>query len=465
MGRCRVRGLTRRLSGAIVLTALFTASYVRAETSPGPPLGDPGLNALIDEALARNPDVLAAEEAVSAAQSRPAQGRSLPNPMVSTVYTNDGLTPTLGSREMTTLAIMGSQDLPYPGKRQLRGDILSREADQVVQQLARVKLGVTAAVKRAYYDLLLARGLLVLIGEQETVWKEIEGVARERYAVGQGAQQDVLRVQIEVTRIEELRTEQAAQVEIRIGELNRLLSRPATAPLETPAGLTVRPVETSLDRVLDHLREISPELKSATLGTERATLAVALARKEFKPDFTLQAGYMNRGRLDPMWLAGVGISLPAYRTRLRSGLAEAEARLRVGQRLVESVQLQLRFRTQERLAQLKATEKVAALYGGGVIPQDRMSVEAALANYRTGQIPFIAVLEALTTLYNDRVTYLGLVASHEKTRASLEEASLEETSSMAGGSTAGMPAVAGSRLGMAGAGGALAGGSGSMGNQ
>jgi len=460
-----MRGLTRFLSGAIVLTALFTASYMRAQTSPVPPLGDPGLNALIDEALARNPDVLAAQEAGSAARSRPAQGRSLPNPMLSTAYTNDGWTPTLGSREMTTLALMGSQDLPYPGKRKLRADILSREAEQVEQQLARVKLAVAAAVKRAYYGLLLARGLLELIGEQETVWKEIEEVARARYAVGQGAQQDVLRVQIEVTRIEQLRTEQGAEVEIRLAELNRLLNRPATTPLETGAGLALQPVEASLDRVLDHLREISPELKSATLGTERATLGVALARKEFKPDFTLQAGYMNRGRLDPMWLAGVGISLPAYRTRLRSGLAEAEAQLRASQRLVESVQLQLRFRTQERLAQLKATEKSAALYGGGVIPQDRMSVEAALANYRTGQIPFITVLEALTTLYNDRVTNLGLVASHEKTRASLEEASLEETSSMAGGGAAGMPAVAGSNLGMAGAGGTPAGGFGSMGNR
>ena len=58
-------------------------------------------------------------------------------------------------------------------------------------------------MKRAYYGLLLSRELLALIREQEEIWRQIEGVARARYAVGQGAQQDVLRVQVEVTRVEQ----------------------------------------------------------------------------------------------------------------------------------------------------------------------------------------------------------------------------------------------------------------------
>ena len=436
--------------GAIVLALAVCAAPLRAGAPPSVASEAPLLGSLIDEALARNPEVVAAQDAVSAARSRPDQARSLPNPMLSLVYTNDGWSPTLGARDMTTLAFMGGQDLPYPGKRRLRGDILAREAEQVEQQLERLRLGVAARVKRAYYGLVLSRDLLDLIREQEEIWKQIEGVARARYVVGQGAQQDVLRVQIEVTRIEQLRTEQEAEVEIRVAELNRLLDRPAVSALETQARLTVRPVEGNLDDILDRLGGISPELKSASVGVERAALAVALARKEFKPDFSVQAGYMNRGGLDPMWQAGVGISVPLYRKRLSAGLAESEAQARAVERLVESVRLQRRFRTQERLAQLKATERIATLYGQGIIPQDRMSVDAAVANYQTGKVPFIAVLEALTTLYNDRATHLALLANHEKTRASLEEASLEETSGMVSAGASGMAAVGGSSLSLAG---------------
>ena len=413
---------------------------------------DPVLDGLVSEAVQRNPDLLALQEAVLAARARPDQARALSDPMLSVVYTNDGWSPSLGTQDMTTLALMGSQDLPYPGKRRLRGDVAAREADQVEQQLERVRLGVVAAVKRAYYDLVLSREVLDLVREQEQVWQQIEGVARARYAVGQGAQPDVLRVQIEVTRVEQLRAEQEAEGRIRVAELNRLTDRPAASPVETRARLVLRPIEEDLDRAVGRLSGISPELKNAAVAQERASLLVALASKQFKPDFSVQAGYMNRGGLAPMGQAGVGVSLPLYRKRLSSGVAEAEAQVRASARLADSVRLQLRFRTEQRLAQLEATQKIARLYGQGIIPQDRMAVDAALANYQTGKLPFIAVLEALTTLYNDRATHLALLANHERIRTSLEEASLEETSSMALAGAPGMAARGGSSLSVAAAG-------------
>ena len=446
---------------ALAGVAALGSASARAQAAWPLPVEDPALAALIEEALSKNPDVSAARQAATAAGQRPAQARSLPNPMFSVGYTNDGWSPSLGSMEDSNLAFMASQDLPYPGKRGLRGDIATREAGQVEQQAERVGRSITAEVKRAYYGLLLSRHLLDLIRDQEENWKQIEGVARARYAVGQGAQQDVLRVQVEVTRIQQLQAEQEAEAEIRLAELNRLLARTPNAPLETPAHLALRPVQGSLDQLFEWATSVSPELKGVSLGIERAALAVNLAKKEFKPDFSVQTAYMNRGGLAPMWQAGIGISVPLYRKRLSAGLAEAETQLRSTQSAIESVRLQLRFRTQERLTQLKTTEKVAILYGEGIVPQDRMSVEAALANYQTGKLPFIAVLEALTTLYNDRATHLRLLANHEQTLASLEEASLDPTSGMV--SSAGGMAVGGSSLSMAGSsGGASAGGSSSM---
>ena len=453
------------LVAGVALQLLLASAPAGAQGAWPVPVEDPALAALIEEALSKNPDVAAAREAAAAAGQRPAQARSLPNPMLSVGYTNDGWSPSLGTEEMTTLGFMASQELPYPGKRGLRGDIAAREAGQVEQQVERVGRGITAAVKRAYYGLLLSRHLLDLIHDQAEIWKQIEGVARARYSVGQGAQQDVLRVQVEVTRTEQLVAEQEAEAEIRLAELNRLLARTPDAPLETTARLALRPVQVSLDELLTWATTVSPEMKGVGLGIERASLAVNLGKKEFKPDFSVQSGYMNRGGLPPMWQAGVGISVPLYRKRLSASLAEAEAQLRSSQSAVESVRLQLRFRTQERLTQLKTTERVAILYGEGIVPQDRMSVEAALANYQTGKVPFIAVLESFTTLYNDRATHLRLLANHEQTLASLEEVSLDPTSGIVSG--AGGIAVGGSSLSTTAAGGGASsmGGSGGMSNR
>lgn len=450
----------RHLFLFFALAAQFALTSAARAQPPWPmPVDDPVLSSLIEEALARNPEIAAARQAALAARQRPAQARSLANPMVSMVYTNDGWSPSLGSMEDSNLAAMASQELPYPGKRALRGDIAAREADQVGQQAERVKRGVAAEVKRAYYGLLLSRTLLDLIRDQEENWKQIEGVARARYAVGQGAQQDVLRVQVEVTRIQQFQAEQEAETDIRLAEINRLVARAPDAPVETPTQLALRPVQGSIQQFFDWTAEVSPEVSAARLEAERGSLAINLAKMEFKPDFSAQSAYMNRRGLPPMWQAGIGVSLPIYRKKLRAGVAEAEAQLSSTQNAIESIRLQLQFRTQERLTQLKTTEKVARLYAEGIVPQDRMSVEAALANYQTGKVPFIAVLEAMTTLYNDRTTHLRLLASHEQTLASLEEASLGASSTMVVGAPAAGASMSGS------GGGAAAGASGGMAKQ
>jgi outer membrane protein TolC len=420
--------VTRNPSVAVLaLAAALAASSAQGETAAGT---DPLLESLVQEALTRNPDLLAAAEEARAARTRPAQARALPDPMLSLAYTNDGIGPSLGEMPMSTLGFMWSQELPWPGKRRLRSDIAEREAGGVEQQVARVRLSVGAAVRRAYYGLLQSRALVALSREQGELWRQIEGVARARYAVGQGAQQDVLRVQVEVTRVGQLEAEQEAEERIRLAELNRLLGRAREEPLETAAALPLRPAAEPLERALARAREISPELAASRLAVERARLAVALARKEWKPDLTLQGGYMNRGGLDPMWQAGVWITLPLARRRRAEGVAEAEARLRAAERQVEVVELQLRFRTTERLAQLAAAQRIAELYENGIVPQDRMSVEAAVASYQAGRVPFVAVLEALATLYGDRSTLVRLLAGHARTRASLGEASLEATSEL-----------------------------------
>ena len=404
-------------------------AFAQEAPATGP---EPALQALVAEALERNPDLLAAQEGLNAARERVAQASALPDPMLSVGYTNDGWAPSLGRQEMTTLALMASQDLPYPGKRGLKADMASRETGQVEQQVERVRLRIAADVKRAYYGLLLARQLQAITREQRDLWHEIEGVVRARYAVGQGAQQDVLRIQVEITRVEQSAAEQMAEAEIRLAELNRLLARPPDAPLDASASLTVEPLALPLTETVERARQVSPELASARLAVERGRLATALAQKEYKPDFSVQASYVNRGGLDPMWQAGVGITLPVQRRRRAAAVAEAGALTRTTERFAESVNLQLRYRTQERFTRLKSTEKIADLYLKGIVPQDRMSVEAAIANYQSARVPFIAVLEALQTLYADRATLLRLGADHARLLASLDEASLEANADMSG---------------------------------
>ena len=410
---------------------------------------DPLLQALIDEALARNPDLHAAQSAIAAARTATERARALPDPMVSVTYTNDGWAPSLGSMPMTTLGFMVSQPLPYSGKRDLRAGLAASQARQAEPALERARLAIEGAVRRGYYGLVLARELEALTAEQRELWRQIEVLARARYAVGQGAQPDVLRVQTELTRIELRAIEQAAEADVRLAEINRLLARPLDTPVATPAALALVPLRDSADEAIAGARAVSPELKGATLAIETSTAAAAVARRDLKPDFSVQGGYMNRGGLDAMWLAGVGITWPFNRKARESAVAEAEIRAKGGSHVVESMQLQLAYRTRERYTRAKAIEKLVALYDGGIVPQDQMTVEATLTNYQAGKVPFVSVLEAMTALYADRWARAGLVADHARLRASLREASLDDGAGMAAApASAPVTAQAGASSGM-----------------
>jgi outer membrane protein, heavy metal efflux system len=396
----------------------------------------PHERALVEEALERNPDVLAAQAMVQEAEARPAQVTALPDPTLSVLYTNEGWAPTLGSNEFTTLGFLWSQELPGKGKRAARGEVARFDAALAEAQLARVRLGVASAVRRAYHELIHARELLALLQEQEGVLAAVSEAARERYAVGQGTLADVLRVQAEQIRLGQLRAERVAGETVQLAELNRLLARPHGTPLVTDAHPALRTVSQSLDDLLATAEAASPEIRAAQQAIERDRAQLRLAARAGQIDWSAQAGYQNRGGLPGMWQAGFGVRLPLWRDRVKAGIAEADARTRAGEQRLAGTRLLLRARTEERLARARAIEDAAELYAKGLLPQDRLAYEAALASFQGGRGAFSSVLEALTALLRDREAELRLLADHQILMAGLAEASLEATTTMGGGSAA-----------------------------
>lgn len=410
--------------GAAVAAALLSAT-ARAQED------DPVLRALAEEAIARSPQLAAAQHLVTAAGTRSTQAGSLPGFMLGASYQNDGLAPTLGERDMTMLSVEASQEIPYPGKRDLRREVARADASLAVFEAERMRLALVGSVKRAYYGLRLARGLAALAEQQRDAWREVQEAARVRYASAGGQQLELLRAQVEGTRVQALHAQHHAEAQARLAELNRLLARPPDTPVETSPPPPPRPEARDAEALVQFAECLSPELKAAAAAALRDELAVSLANRDFKPDLVVQAGWSYRGGLDPMWRAGVFLALPS-RSRARAALAEAEARLAASRARVEDLRLRLRSAVEQRLALLGAAEQIETTYRDGVLPQEQISLESALARYRTGQGPQLAVLEAMVTLLDDRTDYLRLLTAHAIERTRLEEASLEPPSGLEG---------------------------------
>ena len=413
---------------------------------------DTFLDGLVAEALRSNPDVALATASSESARLRIQPAQTLPDPSLAFNYQNDGRTPSLGRQEMTFLGAMFSQPLPWPGKLRLAGEEARSRAEEAAEgPVRRARLAIEARVRRAYYDYLLAREELELVEDRDRSWREIADIVRQRYAVGLGVQQDVLRAQVEVLRLDEARAELAARIANRRAEVNRVLGRPQDAAIETPARLVLRADSADLEAILQAVRDRSPELAGVSRSIETAGLRAALAKKSFLPDFVASGGPMYRGGLDPMWQVGLAISLPLHTgSRQRPLLAAARADVRAEEARQASARQELELRTRERFRNLEAVSRIARLYDEGVLPVDRLSLESAVASYRSGKVPFVTVLEALNTLYADRAVLLTRLAEAEKWRVSIDEADLKEDVAMGGASAPGPETTpAGSAPGMA----------------
>ena len=411
---------------------LFPASTVTSEVLPEAEAGR-----LVAEALERNPELRAAREAAGAVLERVRPAGALPDPMFSLSYENDGASPSLGEMEMTRLAFMVEQQIPFPGKLRLAGEIARKDAERAATGPDRTVLALSAAVKRAHARLLEARENLAIVDEQIGTFTGIEEVTRARYASGLATQQDVLRAQAEKTRLAQQRESDRAAEETSLSELRELLFAPAGTAVPTEARLVPGrlPALPSAEEALKAALEATPELREAALAKERGQLGTDLARRNLRPDFVASAAYMNRGGLPLMWSASIGVTVPLWAGRKQRPLiAEAERLASSATATEESLRRRVEALTGERLVRLHQITRQAVLDSEGVLVQDRLSVDAALASYRTGSVPFVTVLEALGTYFSDRRAAVGRLAGLLVARADLDELSLER-------SAGGMPAA------------------------
>jgi len=420
--------LVRTLGFGLLLST--TVPALADDAGVFPLTEEPALSALVDEALGRSPEVESALASDMAVKERASQASALPDPTVSVGYQNGGHGWAFGADDDTGLRVAVAQPLPGPGKRRFAGAVESSNEAAADAALRRVRLSITYRVRRAYADLLFARERLAILADQEQATRGIEEVARSRYSVGLGGMPDVLRAQAELARLDQARASARGDEASAMAELNALCNRPSGTSVETDSNLrrlAGRPLAApALDDWLARIADASPDIAADEARAESSRAALSLAQRTLRPDFMVAASYLHRGSLPPMSSVEIGLVLPLYRGgKQQKGVAEAEARLQSAERTRDATRLRVRAAAEKAVADLGSQiGQVQALTR--VLTVDALAVEAALASYRTGQVPFIAVLDAHGALYRDREAQAEVLARALRSSARLESWVVEE---------------------------------------
>ncbi|MFH0801955.1 MAG: TolC family protein [bacterium] len=393
------------------------------------------LSDLIEEALKNNPDILASRAKIEAAKHRIPQSKSLPDPMFMFGYQNESFNRyTYGEEQNSQWMFSASQQFLFPGKRSLKEEMAQRDAESLEAMHELLKLRTAARVKELYSDIFLAYKNIDLLKDKRDLFVRVEDLTLSRYAAGKAMQQEVVMAQTEKYML----LEKEEMFKQKILSLEAML-RATIGGWQGPSmGRPVEPVlqafTVTLDEALQRTEQNSPEIKSRMKMLEAADTKIMMARKEYYPDFNINAGYFNRsGGFKDMWSATATINIPLYyKTKQEPAVLEAKAFLAQAKHELEAAKLMISAAIKDNFSMLRSSEKLMDLYRNGFIPKNTQDVELALTGYATGRTEAIVVISRLKTLLDYEILYWGQFVEREKAIARLH-AITEGLASVPGG--------------------------------
>jgi outer membrane protein TolC len=430
------------------IAALAAATLSISILAPGATAQEADLAALVATARVASPEIAAADRAVDAARARAGAAGILPDPRLAAGLTNALVSDPLSSEDMMTMRMLElGVVLPYPGKLDLEKETARWMLSAAESERLVVELRVVAGVKHAYYEIWFFDRALEVVRANEELLADFVTVTGTRYGVGTGGQPDVLKAQVERTRLGDELLDLDRRRASAEAELNALLDRPSRIAVSSPSfpadveraavpppGSEVRftaialgepdpagpiPDLATLQRAAE---ESNPRLQALAARVEAGRAAARLAELAALPDFDLIVGYGQRSGREDMASVSVSVPLPLFKGRKQDALAEA-ADADVATLEAERVALANEVRSDvARLhAALLRTRDRVALMRDGVLPQARASLESAIAGYRVASVDFLTLVDNQATLFRHELDYYDLLAGFARDLAALEQ--------------------------------------------
>lgn len=369
-----------------------------------------GLPELQAEVLARHPSLEARHERVRALQERARVAGTWADPRVTLDVVNLP-TDALGlTHPMSGVGVRVAQQVRSPGGSSARRAVGEGAADVASAERARLANALELQVARAWWAFLRSTAIVGLLEERQARLVSLQEAVDARYQVGQVGQSAVLRLQVELLKLEEHLADGRQEAEIWSVELASLVDHPVEAE-SIPAAVEPPDAMPAVDGnpVFEHL------------AAQRATLEARLkvARTDKVPDPTVFVGYRARRAVGAdagadFVSAGVTVPVPVASGRRAAGEAGAlhgELAAVAARERAERETLTLRL--EQHLARWRRAHARADAFSRDVLPAARAVAQATTADFAVGRADFGALIDAdVAWLGLEQARIEAVVATH-----------------------------------------------------
>jgi outer membrane protein TolC len=386
------------------------------------------LSDVLHTALGTNAGLHAAERRWNAARLVPDQASSLPDPMISLNRFVDEVVTRNGAIEWQGML---QQRIPFPGKLGLRGDIAEQAALMAWEGYMAEGLRLAAEVKKSYYEYYWIERSVEITDENRKLLEQVLEVAQTKYRAGQVTQQDVLKTQIELAKLNEDLNTLRDLLETTRARLNRSLNRTDDAVLGSPAKFEVSVYETDIDTLYQQALKDRPEIRAADHAIEKARRKEELAKLDYWPDFVVSGQYSSIEDIDlagatesgeDAWGVGIGITLPLWWGKRDAALEESREMVEAGKLARRQLEHDTRYEITTTYYRLQMAFRQVRLYRDTVVPQAKQALSVAQTGYRAvpAKVDFESVIDNQKRLLNFQLALERARSDFQQRMADLE---------------------------------------------
>lgn len=387
----------------------------------GPPLS---LSAALREARNKNLELIALRRLFESTRFRSAEQRFLSPPMIEAqIWQWPINTPNPANTNM--YMFMASQDIPGRGKRALRAAAAGKESELAEADIAVRAQEILNSVKQRYAELFLARRSVDVYLANLDVLRQLADISQAKYAAGRISQQDVLKAVVELSRVHDDLIMFDQQADLAAARLNTLLDREPDAPIGPLTGPREQILTASIADLQRLAIEHHPELQRLRVQIERAQADLAVTRQEYKPDYSVQTGYMLMPHMTDGWQAKVAVTWPRApwsRGAIDARVAAVDAEVQTFSAQLLAMERAVRLSVQEAYIRVKAAERRAGLLRTTILPQSRQTLDVSRIGYQTDRVDFLALVDNERTLLSVELDYSRALGDLEQASADLEQA-------------------------------------------
>lgn len=378
-----------------------------SSSSPSTLGEDASLDDYILFALKASSELKSAFASYRAALQKSPQVSTLPDPTLNYGYFIKEVETRVGPQEQK-VGLM--QPIPWFGKLSLKGEIADSEAKAAFYAFLAKKNKLVTDVTDAYFELAYLKSASEITDANFELLKRWEQVVAQKYRSQTGTQADLIKVQVELGKLEDKLKELKDLEAPLLARFNALLNRESYLAVSVSQDALavfsdeLRKRFTKLDQqVLESsLAENNPELLYVDALIEAKNSGIDLANKNFYPDFGIGADYVfvgDRGSAgsesgDDALVGMFSITLPLYRSKYKAGLSQAKSEKRSAEEMKKAKTYALHSQLAKGIFDIKDSDRKIKLYEHTLVPKAEESLESTYTAFEAGESTFLDLLDA-----------------------------------------------------------------------